>query len=215
MGFNTMKIKLEQIRDIIYSVFSESGYDLNNLNIQLPQTLDIKIIKQDESNVTLTFTDDLPKVTWKKFIALSAKIIGVTLGQNSGVLRLKYLPDIHFDYDTPSEQLFGQELNFSDIERDIALEYPDEENRLLAKKCLQYASEWATIASRGCDFSNTDLPTRRELKRDCKDFVLENLKNDKELQCGSVILGFLLLYVVLPVVLKFVLERLFKKLFNS
>lgn len=210
-----MNIKLEQIRDIIYSVFSDAGYDIKNFNVQLPQTLDIKIVKPDATNVTLTFTNNLPKVTWKKFIALSAKIVGITLGQNSGVLRLRYLPDIHFNYDSKTEQLFATSYDFNDIEQAIELEYGDEENKLLAKKCLHYASEWAKIASQGCDFSQADFATRKQLKKDCKSFVLENIKNDKELQCGSVILSFILLYVVLPVVLKFILERLFKKLFDS
>lgn len=210
-----MKIQLTQIRDIIHSAFSSAGYDIKNLNIQLPSTIDIKILK-DDTDVSLTFTHELPKVTWKKFIALSAKIVGVTLGETSGILRLKYLPDIRFSYDQPAEQIFGQSFDFSDIESEIYDEYEDPENRFIAKKCLHYASEWATIASQGCNFSETDAATKKKLKRDCKEFVLENIRNDEEIKAGSVsiILGFLFFYIVLPVVLKFVLEKLFKKLFG-
>lgn len=208
-----MKIQLQQIRDIIYSIFSESGYSVNNLNIQLPHPLDIKIVRS-EKEISLTFTESLPKVTWKKFISISARIIGVTLGETGGVLRLKYLPDIKFSYDQQPEQLFGQSYNFTDIEREINAEYDDNERRTVAKKCLHYASEWAKIASKGCNFSETDAVTRKILKRECRDFVLENIKNDEEIRSGSVLLSFLFFYVVLPVILKFVLERLFKKLFG-
>lgn len=210
-----MKIQLTQIRDIIHSVFSSAGYDIKNLNIQLPSTIDIKIIK-DDTDVSLTFTNELPKVTWKKFIALSAKIVGVTLGETSGILRLKYLPDIRFSYDQQPEQIFGQSFDFSDIEAEIYDEYEDPENRFIAKKCLHYAGEWAKIASQGCNFSETDASTRKKLKRECREFVLENIRNDEEIKAGSVsiILGFLFFYIVLPVVLKFVLEKLFKKLFG-
>lgn len=211
-----MKVQFQQIRDIVDSIFSESGYNINNLNLQFPHPLDIKIIRDDKDNITLTFTESMPKVTWKKFIALSARIIGISLGETGGVLKLKYLPDIKFSYDdSATEQIFGATYDFSDIEESICSEYDDEERRVIAKKCLHYASEWATIASQGCDFASTDCTTRRKLRKDCKNFVTENIKNDPEIQAGSVLLTFLLLYVVLPVILKFILERIFKKLFNN
>jgi hypothetical protein len=209
-----MKIQIQQIRDIIDSIFSNSGYNIKNLNLQFPHPLDMKITRNNE-DITLTFTQSMPKVTWKKFISLSARIIGITLGETGGVLKLKYLPDITFSYDDSStEQLFGKSYNFYDIEEDIYSEYEDEESRIVAKKCLHYASEWATIASQGCDFASATPITRRKLKKDCKQFVMDNIKNDPEIQAGSVILTFLFFYVVLPVILKFILERLFKKLFN-
>jgi hypothetical protein len=81
---------------------------------------------------------------------------------------------------------------------------------------LQYASEWATIASQNnVDFSQADANSARKLKKECKDFVMYNFKQDEEIRYGSIFLTFLLLYVVLPVVLKFVLERIFQKLFNK
>lgn len=210
-----MKIQFQQIRNIVDSIFSESGYNIKNLNIQFPHPLDINIVRDDENNITLTFTESMPKVTWKKFITLSARIIGISLGKTGGVLKLKYLPDIKFAYDdSATEQLFGQYYNFSDIEEAIASEYDDEERQIIAKKCLHYATEWSTIASQGCDFASANGPTRRKLKKDCKNFVMENIKGDPEIQAGSVILTFLFFYVVLPVILKFILERLFKKLFN-
>ena len=209
-----MKIQIQQIRDIVESIFSDSGYNIKNLNIQFPHPLDMKIIR-DKQDITLTFTQSMPKVTWKKFISLSARIIGITLGETGGVLKLKYLPDIPFSYDDSStDQLFGSNYNFSDIENEIYSQYEDEESRVVAKKCLHYASEWATIASQGCDFASTSPITRRKLKRDCKQFVMDNIKNDPEIQAGSVILTFLFFYVVLPVILKFILEKLFKKLFD-
>lgn len=211
-----MKIQFQQIRDIVDSIFSELGYNIKNLNIQFPQPLDIKIVRDNKNNISLTFTESMPKVTWKKFITLSARIIGISLGETGGVLKLKYLPDINFSYDdSATEQLFGGRCyDFSDIEEAISSEYEDEERRTIAKKCLHYATEWSTIASQGCDFASVDGVTRRKLKKDCQRFVMDNIKNDPEIQAGSVVLTFLFFYVVLPVILKFILERLFKKLFN-
>lgn len=210
-----MKIQIKQIRDIINSIFSENGYDVNNLNIQFPDPLNIKIDKDDIENISLTFVGSLPKVTWKKYITFSARIIGLTLGELSGILKLKYLPDVRFSYDDPPEKMFGSKYSFNDIEEEIVTEYQDEERRTVAKKCLQYAEEWATIAGQEVDFASTDAKTRKKLKSDCKNFVVDNIKDDQELQAGSVLLTFLFLYVVLPVILKFILERIFKKLFNN
>jgi hypothetical protein len=211
-----MAIPISQIKQIVDFIFSKNGYDIKNINISFPQPLDIKIVKDTSENIILSFTESLPKVTWKKFIKLSAYVQGLTLGKDGGTLKLKYLPDIQFTYDENSESLFGNHFDTSDIEAQIDTEYQDEERNFLAKKCLQYGSEWATIASQGgTDFSACDKYTRRQLKRDCKDFVTSNLKEDEEIRHGSVILTFLLLYVVLPVILKFILERLFRKLFNE
>lgn len=211
-----MAIPISQIKQIVDFIFSKNGYDIKNLNISFPQPLDIKIIKDTSENIILSFTESLPKVTWKKLIKLSAYIQGLTLGKDGGTLKLKYLPDIKFSYDENSESLFGASYDTSDIEAQINAEYGDEERNFLAKKCLHYGNEWATIASQGdMSFSECDKYSRRQLKRDCKDFVMSNIKEDPEVLYGSVVLTFLLLYVVLPVILKFVLERLFRKLFNE
>lgn len=210
-----MSIPISQIKQIVDFIFSKNGYDIKNLNISFPQPLDIKIVKDPSDNIILSFTESMPKVTWKKLIQLSTYVQGLTLGKSGGTLKLKYFPDINFTYEDNAETLFGSAMNLDDIEQSINSEYVDEERNFLAKKCLHYAGEWATIANQGgMDFSSCDKYTQRQLKRDCKDFVTQNIKDDKELKCGSIILSFLLLYVVLPVVLKFVLERLFKKLFN-
>jgi len=210
-----MSIPISQIKQIVDFIFSKNGYDIKNLNISFPQPLDIKIVKDTSDNIILSFTESMPRVTWKKFIKLSAYVQGLTLGKTGGTLKLKYLPDINFAYDDNTEAIFGSSIDFSELEQCIDKEYGDEERNFLAKKCLHYGSEWATIASQGgMDFSSCDKYAQRQLKRDCKDFIIQNIKEDPDLKYGSVVLSFLLLYVVLPVVLKFVLERLFKKLFN-
>ena len=207
-------LHIKEIKDIIDSIFSAGGYTVNNLNIQFPQPLDIKVVSNGDKEISLDFTKSLPKLSWKRFINITAWIQGLTLGPTEGILKLKYLPDVKFSYDD-SSQLFGQSYDISDIERDIESEYSNEDQKKLAKKCLHYANEWATIASQsGLVFSQCSQKSRVQLKQSCKQFVTDNIRNDKEVVAGSVILTFLLLYVVLPVVLKFVLERLFKKLFS-
>lgn len=207
-------IPISQIKQIVDFIFSKDGYSIHNLNISFPQPLNIKIIKNDSGDIILSFTESLPKVSWNRLIKLSAWIQGISLGKTSGTLKLKYLPDINFSYedDNKKEILFGSDYDFSSIEKEINFTYEDDERKFLAHKCLHYASEWATIASQSCDFACSTYTEQKKLKQDCKNFVIENIRNEQKY--GSVVLTFLLLYIVLPVVLKFVLERLFNKLFN-
>lgn len=207
-------IDLKQIRDIVYQIFSSAGYSINNMNIQFPQPLDIKITKKDES-ISLDFTSNIPKVSMKKFITISAYVKGLTLHPNGGTLKLRYLPDINFDYNQSKEAIYGQSIDFSSIEQEILQEYKDDERKNLASRCLQYGHEWATIASQNPDFYSSSPINQRKLKQQCKNFIRNNIEDEEKNRYGSVILTFILIYVLLPVVLKFVVERIFKKLFNS
>lgn len=207
-------IDLKQIRDIVYQVFSSSGYSVNNMNIQFPQPLDIKITKKDES-ILLDFISSIPKVSMKKFITITAHVKGLALHATGGTLKLKYLPDINFDYAKSQEMIFGQNIDFSSIEDDIITEYKDNERKNLAYRCLQYGQEWATIASQNPKFSQSSVSDQNKLKQQCKNFIRENIKNEEDKKYGSVVLTFILIYVILPVVLKFIVERIFKKLFSN
>lgn len=202
----------QHIKGIIDSIFSEDGYNIQKFNIKFPQALDIRII-QSKDGTDLNFTKDLPKITWKKFITLSARVSGISLNEKGGVLKLKYFPDVPFLY-SDSEEEFGTAYDFSSVQQEIDLEYSEEEQKFLAKKCLQYASEWATIASQGTSFQNASHQEQKQLRKNCKQFVIENIKNDPEIVAGSVLLSFLFFYIILPAILRFVLERIFKKLFN-
>lgn len=205
----------QQIKHIIDSIFSESGYSIKKFNVKFPYPLDISIVKDKDGSIDLTFTKALPTISWKKIIVLSARVNGITLKETGGVLKLKFFPDIPFSYEEENTEDYGnQNYDLSSIISDINTEYSDAESRFLANKCLHYASEWATIASQGCDLSYASNSEKRKLKKDCKNFVMQNLKEDPELQAGSVVLTFLFFYVVLPVVLKFILERVFKKIFS-
>lgn len=209
-------LPISQIKEIVNFIFSEDGYSIKNLNISFPEPLNIKIVRDPDDSISLSFSENLPKVTWQKFIKLSAYVQGLSLGQDSGLLKLKFFPPIRFSYDDNAQALFGARFDTSAIEHEINQEFPDAERNFLAKKCLHYAHEWATIASQGgIDFGSCDTAQQRKLTNDCKRFVLDNIKQDPEVIHGSVILTFILLYIVLPVVLKFILERWLKKLFTK
>lgn len=204
-------INLKNIKDIIDQIFSDSGYSVNSVNIQFPQPLDIKITKDGES-ISLDFVGNTPKISWKRFITLSARIDGISLNKDGGTLKLKYLPDIDFSYEKTQEALFGQSYNFEEIKQEIYNEFSDDARQKLANRCLQYGVEWATIASQSSKFCNASISEQKILKQQCKAFIKSKIAEEEK--CGSAILTFILIYVLLPVVLKFIVERIFRKIFE-
>lgn len=204
---------IKNIRDIVYQIFSDNGYVFNNMNIKFPQPLNIGITKKDDI-ISLDFTNDCPKISWKKFITLSAHVNGISLGKDGGTIKLRYLPDINFSYDKTQEQLFGdRQYDFSSIEQEIATEFKDEARQKLATRCLHYGAEWATIASHSNYALSYATPKEQKiLKQQCKDFIRDNVVNEE--RHGSAILTFILLYVFLPVILKFIVEKIFRKIFE-
>ena len=110
------------------------------------------------------------------------------------------------------ENNYGSNIDFSDIEKEINTKFEDDSRKKLASRCLQYGTEWATIASRSSDFKLANIFQKKKMKQDCYNFIAENIKNEEK--HGSVVLSFILIYVLLPVVLKFIVERIFRKLFS-
>lgn len=206
-------IPIENIKKVLNLIFSTEGYSVkDNLKLFFPRPFNLNCNASDNGEITLDFLGSQPKVTFKKYLTLSAWIEGVILREHGGVIKIKYLPDIDFTYEEKenSNKEFSMR-DFSDIEGEIEFRYKDKERRILAQKCLQYATEWATIACAG-GVTKEDFRSKKFLKENCKNFVIEAIKNDKDLKYGSVILTIIILYVVLPVILRWILERIFSKL---
>lgn len=203
-----ISLPIKHIKDILNQVFNESGYTHQDINIKLPKDLDIKIDYKGNTFV-LSFTGKLPLISWKRLIVLSARIQGLELNEKGGRVKIKYFPDINFVYDEENKSQ-AEPLDFSDIEEDIKAQYPDEERQKIASLCLQYASEWATIGYSSGLTKDDFRKNSRRLKRDCYSFVKESVIREKE--CGSVIISFILIYVILPIILKWIIEKIFRRL---
>ena len=204
-----ISLPIKNIKDILNQVFNESGYTNQDINIKLPKDLDVKI-DYKENTFTLSFTGKLPLISWKRLIMLSARIQGLELNETGGCLKIKYFPDIKFLYENDKEKKQEPPPDFTGIEEEIKSEYPDEERQKIASLCLQYASEWATIGySSGLTKEDFRRDSKR-LKRDCYHFVRESVIKEKKY--GSVIISFILIYVILPIILKWIIEKIFRRL---
>lgn len=205
-------MNIKQVKCIIDAILSREGWQLGNINIKCSLPLIVKI-QNDNDTIVLNFEKSYPVAIIKKFVKLKLSVKGISLGKDGGTIFIKFFPDINFSYE--DETNFGSVYSV-DLESDIIAEYEDEERRKIARKCLQYANEWTTIVSTGnpeAQKSKTKF-SRSALRKQCVKFVSENIKNDKEIQCGSVLLSFLFLYVVLPAVINWVVKKVLDKWFR-
>jgi hypothetical protein len=199
-------LPLKDFKEAIDKVFTSKGLSFGNVSIKLPQPLSM-IFGTDGKNVSLSFTKDLPKISWKKFITLSTWIREIVLSEKGGTIRLRYFPDLNFSYHSGDESFgYNLVLDDEDMQQEIKAQYPDVERQKIAKLCLQYVSEWVTI----CYSSGVDREQfkNQKLKKDCYNFVRESIKKDEKY--GSII-GIILIFVVLPVILRWVIDRVFAR----
>lgn len=208
---------ISEIKKIIDQVFSSDGFKFLNFFFTCPPSVDIKLNK-DKEGINIDFTKSMPYVKTKRMlIPLTVYVEGLFLGENSGSVKLKYFPDLHFEYAGFTDERFGSDKSISleSFNNQINKEYPDEERRKIAKIALQYTNEWATIVSQaGLNIRECGQVHRKKLKQDCEKFVLENIKNSKEIEAKSAILSFILIYFVLPAVVSWVVKKFLDNFFN-
>jgi hypothetical protein len=211
-----MSYDISKIKDIIASIFSESGYKTSTISFKCPSPVGISIANLKEGiSIDFLNTKNLPIATVEKLIKFNLSILGIHLGETGGVIKIKFFPDIKFDYNGTMKFGDSNNMAYEMISKEIESEYGDPERKKIAQRCLQYGSEWATIVSASqtepVTYSERD---KRKLRKQCHNFIYENIKNDKEIECGSVILGIIFLNFVLPVIIGWIVTKILNHWFN-
>lgn len=206
-------LPIKTLKEALEKVFSKGGYSFKDFSIKLPQPLNMTFGIVDDNKISLKFLDKLPVISWKKFITVSASIQEIILGNDGGIIRVKYFPDLKFQYSKTDQDvtLFGSKINLEEIKSEIDKEYGDEERRKIANLCLHYADQWVTM----CCVSGVtpeEFANNKLLKKDCYHFVKDSVVEDFKQNHGSVVISFILIYVILPIILKWIIEKIFKKL---
>lgn len=216
--------QISDIKTIIESLLSKGGYTVKNICISCDSPVNILLAHDATSgDIRIDFLSSQPLATIQKLIRFSLVVEGVSLGKNNGTLKIKHFPDISFDYDSKAIS-FGassiaaalirsaRDVDFSSIEIDINSQYSDSGRRKIAKKCLQYGTEWAMIVGNsGFDASHCSAATRKILKKQCSAFIAKQIKNEEETlskSYGSIIITILLLNFLLPIIIKWVVEKI-------
>ena len=206
----------KEISEVLFKIFSDEGFSVNGFKIKSESPLVANVYNEDEMT-TISFGTNYPRAEITRLITLYAYIEQLVFRKEGGTVRLKNFPDISFGYDKSSILNFLDHLTYAgecEIEKEIEEKYSDDTRRKIAKDCLQYATEWATIVSQSGGFCDAGPSKRKELKRQCYDFVIENVKqNANEQKYGSVILTYLLVFIIIPAVARFIIVRLLEKYF--
>jgi hypothetical protein len=204
----------KEIHKILLEVFAKGGTIFNGVTLSCVSPASVLITKENEDRIRIDFPENKPVASFKRFITFSATVQSITLKDESGFVSLKSFPSIPFGYDSfffdPSS--LTKTIDTTDIELEIDKKYGKRDQEI-AKLCLHYAKEWATISSQVVCFENTNKYERRTLKGQCFDFVIENVKKNVEKRHGSIILTYIFLVLILPAVAKFIINKLLEKYF--
>lgn len=206
----------KEISEVLFKIFSDEGFSVNGFKIKSESPLIANVYNEGETT-TISFGTNYPRAEVTRLITLYAYIEQLVFRKEGGTVRLKNFPDISFGYDKSSILNFLDHLTYAgecEVEKEIEEKYSDDTRRKIAKDCLQYATEWATIVSQSGGFCKAGPAKKKELKRQCYDFVVENVrKNANEKKYGSVILTYLLVFIIIPAVARFIIVRLLEKYF--
>ncbi len=203
-----------EIYQSISSIFNGEGISVKGFKIT-SKTPTIATVRYDNDIAEITFGDNQPKAEITRIITMYAHIEKIIFGQEGGSIKLRNFPDFSFGYGE-SETVRFCKFDNGDIYCEIESKYSKKSYKDIAKKCLQYSEEWATICmGKGVTFDNADYFDRWKLKDQCYNFVYDNVVEDAEKKYGSIILTWVFLYIILPTIIKWIINRFLDKLFDT
>lgn len=204
----------KEISDILNSVFS-NGYKTGGITVLSKSPL-VANISNNKNFTTIKFEQNQPKIAIKRLITFYVYVEEIVLGTKSGSIKLRNFPDMNFNYENGASVLSFFKENFSsnnDIVEAIEKKYKSKKQQKIANRCLHYADEWATIVGSSHNFADISECEKKNLKSECYKFVVENVKNDIEQEYGSVILTYLLVFIIIPAIARFIITKLLEKYF--
>ena len=204
-------------RDIyqsIASLFNGEGIVVKGFKVT-SKTPTVATLRYDADIAEITFGENQPKAEITRIITMYAYIEKIVFGPEGGSIKLRNFPDFSFGYGEESMHKFVRFDN-SDIYAEIEGKYAEKSYKDIAKKCLQYSEEWATMSMcNGITFDNADYFDRWKLKDQCYNFVHDNVLEDAEKRYGSIVITWIFLYIILPTIIKWIINRFLDKLFDT
>ena len=209
----------KEVYENISNLFNEDGILVKGFKIT-SKTPTIANIRYDNDIAEITFGENQPKAEITKIITMYAYIEKIVFGPQGGSIKLRNFPDFSFSYGSEYLWNFGTHyrthFDNSDICNEIEVKYCKKSYKDIARKCLQYSEEWATMCmGKGITFDNADYFDRWNLKDQCYNFVYDNAVEDAEKKYGSIILTWIFLYIILPTMIKWIINTFLDKLFDT
>ena len=204
-----------EIYENISNLFNGEGILVKGFKIT-SKTPTVATVRFDNEIAEITFGENQPKAEITKIITVYAHIEKIVFGPEGGSIKLRNFPDFSFSYGDEVSSASCGTFDNSDISNEIEFKYSKKSYKDIAKKCLQYSEEWATMSMcNGITFDNADYFDRWKLKDQCYNFVYENVVEDAEEKYGSIILTWIFLYVILPTIIRWIINRFLDKLFDT
>ena len=204
-----------EIYKSISDIFTGKGIAVKGFKITC-KSPSVATFRYEDDTVSITFGgDNQPKAEITRIITMYAYIEKIVFAPEGGSIKLRNFPDFSFGYGEDETVKF---CNFDnvDIYDEIEGKYAQKSYKDIAKKCLQYSEEWATMCmGKGVTFDNADYFDRWKLKDQCYNFVHENVLEDAEKRYGSIVLTWIFLYIILPTIIKWIINRFLDKLFDT
>lgn len=201
----------QEVIGLFKNIFSENGVELNGFKIKSKSPMSIHI-SYKPNGIEILFPNNKPKASFKRLITISVNVERITLNETGGYIKLEYFPEFSFGYEKIFGEYSGPDICLEDIQSDINAKYRGKDKEI-ASLCLQYANDWATIASQGECFAGTTEVEKVFLHKQCLKYVKENVRKDIEKKYGSVILTYLLVFIIIPAIARFIVIRLLDKYF--
>ena len=203
-----------EIYQSISSIFNGEGIVVKGFKVT-SKTPTVANITYGADIAEITFGQNQPKAEITRIITMYAHIEKIVFGPEGGLIKLRNFPDFSFGYGEEVTHKFVRFDN-SDIYAEIEGKYAKKSYKDIAKKCLQYSEEWATMSMcNGITFDNADYFDRWKLKDQCYNFVYDNVVEDAEKRYGSIVITWIFLYIILPTIIKWIINRFLDKLFDT
>ena len=203
-----------EIYQSISSIFNGEGIVVKGFKVT-SKTPTVANITYGADIAEITFGQNQTKAEITRIITMYAHIEKIVFGPEGGSIKLRNFPDFSFGYGEEVTHKFVRFDN-SDIYAEIEGKYAKKSYKDIAKKCLQYSEEWATMSMcNGITFDNADYFDRWKLKDQCYNFVHDNVLEDAEKRYGSIVITWIFLYIILPTIIKWIINRFLDKLFDT
>lgn len=213
----------KDISTALFQIFSDEGLEVKGFKIKSESPLVANILNSEEKTI-IKFGSNYPKAEITRLITFYAYIEEIVFGKQGGSIKLRNFPDIKFSYSDSVLSLLKENFancsekccsSFPTISNEIDKKYSCKSENEIAKKCLQYAREWATISSQsGVDFAQSTNFEKKELRKSCYNFVKDSIEDEAKSKYKSVFLTFILITVILPAIISWVVGKILDELFN-
>ena len=90
--------ELKKVYDVLTSLSSKNGFKADKYTIKAKSPVTAKVTSFEDGSINIDFTDNKPVVIVRKIIKISITVLGITLKEHGGVIRLDNFPDLPFDY---------------------------------------------------------------------------------------------------------------------